>query len=82
MRLVLTFLFSAAGVLSAADRKIVINAVDNHNKWAFTEEALREYRNAGQNAAIVLARSPADVAREIVDADAVIGGISKDQFGG
>jgi phosphoglycerate dehydrogenase-like enzyme len=76
--MVLAFLLSA--VLSAADRKIVINAVDNHNKWAFTEEALREYRNAGQNATIVLARSPADVAREIVDADAVIGGISKDQF--
>jgi phosphoglycerate dehydrogenase-like enzyme len=70
----------SAGVLFAADRKIVINAVDDHNRWAFTEEALREYRNAGQDAAIVLARSPAEVAREIVDADAVIGGISKDLF--
>ena len=80
MRTVLAILLSAAGVLSAADRKIVINAVDNHNRWAFTEEALREYRNAGQNAAIVLARSPTDLDREIGDADAVIGGISKDQF--
>jgi D-2-hydroxyacid dehydrogenase (NADP+) len=76
----LAFLLPAAGILSAADRKIVINAVDSHNKWAFTEEALREYRNAGPNATIVVARSPADVAREIVDADAVIGGISKDLF--
>jgi D-2-hydroxyacid dehydrogenase (NADP+) len=76
----LAFLLPAAGILSAADRKIVINAVDSHNKWAFTEEALREYRNAGPNATIVVARSPGDVAREIVDADAVIGGISKDLF--
>ena len=75
----LTFLLGA-GVLSAADRKIVINAVDNHNKWAFTEDALREYRNAGKDADIVVASSPADMAREIVDADAVIGGISKDLF--
>lgn len=75
----LTLLLSV-GVLSAADRKIVINAVDKHNKWAFTEDALREYRNAGQNADIVVAGSAADMARETVDADAVIGGISKDLF--
>jgi len=80
MRAGLTVLLSAAGALSAADRKIVINAVDEHNRWAFTEEALREYRNAGAGAAIVLARSNADMARETVDADAVIGGISKDLF--
>src|SRR5690242_15681646 len=80
MRTVLTFLLSAAAVLSAADHKIVINAVDNHNKWAFTEEALREYKNAGQGAAIVVAKSQADMAREAADADGVIGGISKDQF--
>jgi len=80
MRIILAFLLSVAGVLSAADKKIVINAVDSHNRWAFTEEALRDYRNAGQNAAIVLAKSPAEMAREIVDADAVIGGFSKDQF--
>src|ERR1700680_3215887 len=78
MRMFLVFLLAA--VLSAADRKIVINAVDNHNKWAFTEDALREYKNAGQNAAIVLARSPAEMDREIGDADGVIGGLSKDQF--
>src|SRR5215472_6735007 len=75
----LSFLLGAA-VLPAADRKIVINALDNHNRWAFTEDALREYRNAGNGADIVVARSPADMAREVVDADAVIGGVSKDQF--
>jgi phosphoglycerate dehydrogenase-like enzyme len=80
MRAGLTVLLSAAGALSAADRKIVINAVDDHNRWAFTEDALREYRNMGNGAAIVLARSNADMARETADADAVIGGISKDLF--
>src|ERR1700730_8335413 len=78
MRLVLAILLAA--VLSAADRKIVINAVDNHNRWAFTDDALRDYRTAGQGAAIVVAKSPADVGREVVDADAVIGGLSQDQF--
>jgi hypothetical protein len=80
MRIGLAVLLSATGVLSAADRKIVINALDDHNRWAFTEGALREYREACQGAAIVLAKSPAELAREIVDADAVIGGISKDLF--
>ena len=79
MRMFLVFLLAA--VLSAADRKIVINAVDNHNRWAFTDDALRDYRTAGQGAAIVLAKSPADMAREVVDADAVIGGLSQDQYG-
>src|SRR4029453_7328228 len=71
---------AAAGVLSAADRKILINATDDHNKWAFTESAMRDYKNAGKDTAIVLARSAADMARETVDADAVIGGISQDLF--
>jgi D-2-hydroxyacid dehydrogenase (NADP+) len=78
--MILTVLLSAAGVLSAADRKIVINAVDSHSRWAFTEEAVGEYRNAGEGAAIVVAKSPAELASETVDADAVIGGISKDLF--
>src|SRR5215831_19280989 len=76
----LAVLISAVGVLSAADKKIVINAIDNHNRWAFTDEALRDYKNSGKDAAIVLARSPAEMAQEVVDADAVIGGISKDLF--
>jgi D-2-hydroxyacid dehydrogenase (NADP+) len=78
--MILAVLFAAAGVLSAADRKIVINAVDSHSRWAFSDEALSEYRNAGEGAAIVVAKSPTELARETVDADAVIGGISKDLF--
>src|SRR5436853_579005 len=80
MRICVAVVLSAAGVLCAADRKIVINALDNHNSWAFTEDAVREYRSAGKGAAIVLSRSRADMDREIVDADGVIGGLSKDQF--
>ena len=80
MKIGFAFLLSLAGVLSAADRKIVINAIDEHNNWAFTDQAMRDYRNAGANASIVLARSTADLAREIVDAEAVIGGISQDLF--
>src|SRR5215472_5349557 len=73
-------LLLGTAVLPAADRKIVINALDNHNRWAFTEDALREYRTAGDGAEIVVARSPADLAREVVDADAIIGGVSRDNF--
>src|SRR5206468_240824 len=80
MRIGWAVVLSAAGALSAAEKKIVINAVDSHNGWAFTEQALRDYRNAGDGAAIVLARSPADLAREVADADGIIGGISKDLF--
>ena len=76
MRMVLAFLLTA--VLPAADRKIVINAVDSHNRWAFTDDALRDYRTAGPNTAIVLAKSPADMAREIVDADAAFGTLQPD----
>ncbi len=81
MRIGLAIMMTAAGVLSAADRKIVINALDDHNNWAFTEEALHAYRDAGKDAAaIVLSRSREGMDREIVDADGVIGGLSKDQF--
>jgi phosphoglycerate dehydrogenase-like enzyme len=76
----LAVLLFAASFSSAADTKIVINALDNHNKWAFTEEAVQEYKNAGQGAVIVVARSPEALAREVVGANAVIGGISKDLF--
>ena len=72
MRIGWVVLLSASAALSAADKKIVINAVDPHNGWAFTEAALREYSDAGKDVAIVLAKSSADMARETTDADAVI----------
>ena len=80
MKKSLAVLLLIAPLLSAADRKIVINALDSHSRWAFTDEALQQYRTAGEGAAIAVARTPAELAREVVDADAVIGGISKDLF--
>jgi phosphoglycerate dehydrogenase-like enzyme len=74
-------LLSTAAVLGAAEKKIVINALNDHNGWAFTDEALSEYRSAaGQSADIVLARSPMDLARETANADGVVGGLSRDLF--
>ena len=74
-------LLSAAALSAAADKKIIINAIDKRNAWAFTDEAVSEYRNAaGQSADIVLARSPSDMARETESADGVIGGLSRDLF--
>jgi len=74
------FLLFAAGLWAASDKKIVINAIDQHNRWAFTDEALETYKAAGEGAKIVMARTAADLAREIVDADGEIGGFSKDVF--
>jgi phosphoglycerate dehydrogenase-like enzyme len=73
-------LLIGAGLLRAADTKIVINAVSNSNYWAFTDDAVRQYKDAGQGASIVVAKSAPDFAREVTDADAVIGGLTKDQF--
>ena len=71
---------SLAGIAYAADAKIVFNATNDHNKWAYTEAAMAGYRSAAAGASIVIARSPADLEREAADADAVIGGLSKDVF--
>src|SRR5579871_1201453 len=78
-RVCLTFLFGAA-LLPAAGVKIVINAVDRRNGWAFTDDAVRGYKDEGKDAAVVVARSAPDFAREVTDADGVIGGISKELF--
>lgn len=79
MRKLLVILLSAAGALSAAQRKIVIVGAE-HYWWAYTEDALREYRNAGKDVAFVVAKPGAELAREVVDAEAVIGGIPRELF--
>jgi phosphoglycerate dehydrogenase-like enzyme len=79
MRTCLLLCLSVAGLLSAADRKIVITGTPQH-WWAFTEDALRQYREAGSGVDIVVAKPGEQFAREIADADAVIGGISRDLF--
>lgn len=78
-KLALLYLILSA-TLFAADKKIVIQA-NATNVWAFGDEAVAAYRKAaGGGADIVLASSAADFAREIADADAIIGGISKELY--
>jgi phosphoglycerate dehydrogenase-like enzyme len=64
----------------AADKKILIQATSRQS-WVTSEPALTRYRAAaGAEADIVVARSAAEFAREVANADAVIGGISKEHF--
>jgi phosphoglycerate dehydrogenase-like enzyme len=76
---ILVVLFAASSWLAAADIKIVIMSPDRQS-WTITPDALTAYRNAAKNASIVVAGSREDLAREIVDADGVIGGITPDLF--
>ena len=74
---ILLLAFAAIGL--AADKKIVIRA--HSGGFAFNEEAIERYKNeAGTDADIVVSRSMDQFEKEIVDADAIIGGISKDLF--
>ncbi len=78
----LAILFAAALCAAplAAQKKIVIRT-NATNTWAFTDEALAGYREAaGSGARVVLAESAEELAREVVDADAVIGGVNQDLF--
>ena len=78
-RLLISILLLAAHAFSA-DKKILIQTSDRQS-WVSSDTALAKYRAAaGGQADIVTVQSPADFAREIVDADAVIGGISKENF--
>jgi D-2-hydroxyacid dehydrogenase (NADP+) len=64
----------------AADKKIIIQAPASQS-WVASDSALARYRSAaGGRADIVVTRSPTEFAREVVDADAIIGGISKEEF--
>ena len=78
-RLLLSILLVAATAL-AADKKILIQASDRQS-WVSSDAALARYRAAaGTQADIVVVRSPTEFAREVADADAIIGGISKQEF--
>jgi phosphoglycerate dehydrogenase-like enzyme len=78
-RLLLSILLLTATAL-AADKKILIQASDRQS-WVSSDAALARYRAAaGTQADIVVARSPAEFGREVVNADAIIGGISKQEF--
>jgi phosphoglycerate dehydrogenase-like enzyme len=64
----------------AADKKILIQA-SSRQSWVTSDTALARYRAAaGATADIVVVQSPAEFAREVVNADGIIGGISKEDF--
>src|SRR5215813_5662758 len=78
-RLVISILLLAIPAL-AADKKIVLQA-SSAQSWVSNDAALARYRAAaGTGADIVVVRSRAEFTREIGDADAVIGGITKEEF--
>lgn len=72
-------LLACAALCAAADKKVVIRAYSGG--FAADAAAIERYRNeAGGHADIVAARTPEAFAKEIVDADGIVGGISKEQF--
>ncbi len=76
--LLLVFLCTAA-TLAAQQKKIVLRAGEWRN-WATAEGALRGFRQAAQGSTFVVAQSDDQFAREIVDADGIIGEITRDEF--
>jgi phosphoglycerate dehydrogenase-like enzyme len=70
----------AAGTAHGAGVKIVFNGVSHHNDWAYTDAAVASYRAVADGGSIVIARTAADLEREAAEADAVIGGLTKDVF--
>ena len=79
MRKLFILLLTAASLLGAAEKKIIITGTSRH-WWALSDEALRNFREAATGAKIVVVRPGENLAAEVVDADAVVGGISRDLF--
>lgn len=78
-RLVISILLLAIPALTA-DKKIVLQA-SSAQSWVSNDAALARYRAAaGTGTDIVVVRSRAEFTREIGDADAIIGGITKEDF--
>ncbi len=79
MKRICILLVAFATIGFAADKKIVIRA--HSAGFAFEDEAIQRYENeAGQDADIVVSKSMEQFEKEIVDADAIVGGISKELF--
>ena len=79
MRRVLILLLACTALAAAADKKILIRALSGG--FAYNDSAIERYeQEAGADADILVARSMAEFEAQIAEADAVIGGISKDLF--
>jgi phosphoglycerate dehydrogenase-like enzyme len=71
-------LVAAAGM--AADKKILIQQ-SGRQSWVSSDAALAKYRSAaGMGADIVVVRTAEEFAREVPNADGIIGGISQDLY--
>ena len=79
-RRIVVLAFAIPALLHGADRKVVIDGRDSHYIWAFSDEALGLYRKAGPNVEFVVARTNQQLAAQVKDADAVVGGISRELF--
>ncbi|MBK5292251.1 MAG: D-2-hydroxyacid dehydrogenase [Acidobacteriia bacterium] len=80
MKRLFTAILLVAAMGLAADKKILMEA-SSRQSWVSNDAALAKYRAAaGTGADVVVARSPEEFAREVANADAVIGGISKELF--
>ena len=74
---ILMLAFATLGL--AADKKILVRAMSGG--FAGDDAAIERYqKEAGSDADVVAARTAAEFEKELVDADGIIGGISKEQF--
>ncbi len=79
MKRIAILLLACATLAAAADKKILIRALSGG--FAYNDDAVERYqREAGEGAEIVAARTAEEFDRHLADADAVIGGIGKDQL--
>ena len=79
MKRICILLLACATVVAAADKKIVIRAYSGG--FAGDANAMKLYKQAaGQDADVVAARTPEAFEKQLVDADGIVGGISKEQF--
>jgi len=72
-------LLSSGLVLQAQRKKVVLTGTERHG-WATSESALRDFREAAEGANFIVAKSEEEFNREIVDADGIVGEITRDQF--
>ena len=78
LAIVVTIL-SLTSLVTAAEKKIVIAGMSRYS-WALTDDAIEQFRGAAGDAEIVVARGREALARELADADGVVGGLPRDLF--
>ncbi|MBM3796919.1 MAG: D-2-hydroxyacid dehydrogenase [Acidobacteria bacterium] len=80
MKRIALVLITATATALAADKKILIQH-SGRQSWVSSDAALARYRAAAGSASdIIVARTPEEFAREVPNADGIIGGVSKDLY--